>query len=260
MVCGFGPRRSTATGPIVGAVDDTYDDLRAHYLADRRSHDDGRAWVLLNMITSIDGAIAVDGLSGGLGNDADFAVFSTLRSLADVILVGAGTAAAENYKVPKPSPEVLARRESTGQAPRPVIALVSRSLRIDLDSPLFADPTYRPIVVTAGSSPEDRRSDLAAVADVVIAGDDEVDFGTAIEALRERVGPVILAEGGPTLNGQLAAADVLDELCVTISPLVVGGAGGRMVAHGPDHDPRPFAVDRVAQGGGLIFTRMLRQR
>lgn len=241
-------------------MDDRYDDLRAPYLADDRSHDDERPWVLLNMITSIDGAIAVDGLSGGLGNEADFAVFSTLRSLADVILVGAGTAAAEGYKVPQPSPEVLARRNAAGQAAKPVIALVSRSLRIDLDAPLFADPDYRPIVVTAASSPSGRRAEIAAVADVVIAGGDEVDFGAAVRSLGDRVGPVILAEGGPTLNGQLVAADVLDELCITISPMVVGGSGGRMVAHGPDHSPRHFAVDRILEGGGLIFTRLLRQR
>lgn len=241
-------------------MDEIYDDLRARYLADRRTHDDGRPWVLLNMITSIDGAIAVDGLSGGLGNEADFAVFSTLRSLADVILVGAGTAAAEGYKVPKPTAEVLERRAAAGQAPRPIIALVSRSLRIDLDAPLFTDADYRPVVVTAASSPADRRAEIADVADVVIAGEHEVDFADAIRSLGRRCGPVILAEGGPTLNGQLVAADVLDELCITISPLVVGGAGGRMVAAGPDHDPRRFEVDRVAEGGGLIFTRLLRQQ
>lgn len=245
---------------MVGAVDETYDDLRARYLADHRSHDDGRPWVVLNMISSIDGAIAVDGLSGALGNDADGAVFSTLRSLADVILVGSGTAAAEGYKVPKPTPEVLARRAAGGQGPRPIISLVSRSLRIDLDAPLFADPDYRPMVVTAASSPADRRADIARVADVVIAGDEDVDLVAAVAMLGERVGPVILAEGGPTLNGQLVAADVIDELCITISPLLVGGSGGRMVAEGPDHEPRDFTLDRTMERGGLLFTRLLRQR
>ena len=245
---------------MVSAVDETYDDLRATYLADRRSHADGHPWVLLNMITSIDGAIAVDGLSGGLGNNADFAVFSTLRSMADAILVGSGTAAAENYKAPKPTPDVVARREAAGQAARPTIALVSRSLRIDLDTPLFADPDYRPMVVTMASSPADRRDAIEAVADIVIAGETEVDLAAAVAELGARVGPVILAEGGPTLNGQLVAADVLDELCITVSPLVVGGSGGRMIANGPNHPPRPFAVDRVVEGGGLIFTRLLRQR
>lgn len=259
MDCGFGWGPSTATGRIVGVVDD-FDELRAAYLADERAHADGGPWVLLNMITSIDGAIAVDGLSGGLGNDADFAVFQTLRSLADVILVGSGTAATENYKVPRPTPEIAARRDAAGQQPRPIITLVSRSLRIDLSGPLFSDPTYRPMVVTAASSPTDRREEISAVADVVVAGDDEVEFRAAVDTLAERVGPVILAEGGPTLNGQLVAADVLDELCITVSPLVVGGDGGRMVANGPDHDPRQFTVDRAMVGGDLIFTRLLRRR
>lgn len=241
-------------------VDDTYDDLRTAYLADRRTHPDGRPWVVLNMITSIDGAIAVDGLSGGLGNDADVTVFSTLRGLADVILVGAGTAQAETYKVPRPAPEVAQRRAAAGQAPRPVIALVSRSLSIDLTSPLFADPTYRPAVVTTATSPEDRRGALAEVAEVVVAGEDEVDLRAAVDQLGAMAGPMVLAEGGPTLNGQLVAADVLDELCITVSPLVVGGSSGRMVANGPDHDPRDFTVARVQEAGGLIFTRLLRNR
>ncbi len=236
------------------------DDLRSLYLADERRHPDGRPWVLLNMITSIDGAIAVDGLSGGLGNDADFTVFMTLRGLADVILVGAGTAQAEGYKVPRPTAEVAERRAATGQAQRPVIALVSRSLRIDEASPLFADPTYRPVVVTCASSPADRRRELGAVADLVIAGEDEVEPADAIRQLGATHGTVILAEGGPTLNGQLIAADVVDELCITVSPLVVGGAGGRMVANGPDHDPRRFSVDRARVAGDLIFTRLLRRR
>lgn len=228
------------------------------YLHDERGHADGRAWLMLNMIASIDGAIAIDGLSGELGNEADFAVFKTLRSLADVVLVAAGTARSEGYRVPTIDDETAARRAACGQARLPVIAVVTRSLRLDLDSPLFATPSYRPIVVTVDQAPEEARAATEAKADVVVAGIADVDLPTAVTALSNRVGPMILVEGGPTLNGQLATADLFDELCVTTSPTLVGGNGGRMLASGDAHRPRQFRIDRARTAGGLLFTRYLR--
>jgi riboflavin biosynthesis pyrimidine reductase len=220
------------------------------YRTDNRTHADNSAWLMMNMITSIDGAIAVEGLSGGLGNEADFAVFKALRGLADVILVGAGTASAEGYKVPSPN----------AAGARPVIAVVSRRLSIDLSSALFTDPTYRPVVVTTTDADATIVAAIDEVADVVKAGVGQVDVSLAVQQLAARFGPTVLAEGGPTLNAQLAAADLVDELCVTTSPVLVGGAGGRMLAHGPDYDPRSFAIDRSLPIGGLVFTRYLRQR
>lgn len=228
------------------------------YLADHRGHADGGAWLMLNMISSIDGAIAIDGLSGGLGNDADFAVFKTLRSLADVVLVAAGTVRSESYRVPTVDDEAAARRAARGQHRLPVIAVVTRSLRLDLDGPLFATPDYRPTVVTTEDAPAAARRAVEAKADLVVAGTVDVDLPTAVAALCDRVGPIILAEGGPSLNGQLAAADLLDELCVTTSPMLIGGDGGHMLANGDRHRPRQFRIDRVRAAGGLLFTRYLR--
>jgi riboflavin biosynthesis pyrimidine reductase len=229
---------------------DGLSELVEMYRTDKRTHADSSAWLMVNMITSIDGAIAVEGLSGGLGNEADFAVFKTLRGLADVILVGAGTAGAESYKVPSPNAAGV----------RPVIAVVSRRLSIDLESALFADPTYRPAVVTTTDADAALVGAIAQVADVVAAGVGQVDVSAAVQQLAARFGPTILAEGGPTLNAQLAADDLVDELCVTTSPLVIGGAGGRMLANGPVHDPRSFVIDRSVPIGGLVFARYLRQR
>lgn len=220
------------------------------YRTDSRSPVDGSGWLVMNMITSIDGAIAVDGLSGGLGNEADLAVFMTLRRLTNVILVGAGTANAEGYKVPN--------ADADGR--RPVIAVVSRRLSIDLSSALFVDPHYRPVVVTTTDADPVKLAAVGEVADVIAAGVGRVDVTLAVRQLGNRVGPTILAEGGPTLNAELVAADLVDEVCVTTSPSIVGGAGGRMLANGPDHDPRSFVVDRSTMVGGLIFTRYLRQR
>ncbi len=230
------------------------------YRRDRRGHGDGRPWVMLNMIASIDGAVAIDGVSGGLGNDADFAVFKTLRSLADVVLVAAGTARAEGYRPPRPEPEAVAERRARGQQPRPIVAVVTRSLRLDLDAGLFADPSYRPVVVTVEAADPDRLVAARQVARVVVAGEHDVDLAAALHELAETVGPIVLAEGGPTLNAQLAATDLLDEVCVTVSPLLVGGGGGRMLAGGPAHEPRVFAIDRALPAGGMLFTRYLRRR
>ncbi len=234
--------------------------LTAAYRSDDRGHPDGSPWLMVNMIASLDGAIAVDGLSGGLGNAADLAVFKTLRSLADVILVGTGTAADEDYTVPAPSPAVAAEREARGQLARPVVALVTRSLRIDLGSRLFADPTYRPVVVTTTDADPERLAAVEAVADVIRTGTGDVDLCGALGGLAERVGPMILGEGGPTLNGQLVAADVVDELCLTISPNLVGGTGGRLVNNGSDHEPRAMTLMRSETAEGLLFTRSIRRR
>lgn len=236
------------------------DALANAYLGDVRAHGDGAPWVLLNMIASLDGAVTLDGLSGGLGNEADFAVFKTLRSLADVILVAAGTARAEEYRVPSPTDEEAERRRSRGQSDRPTIAVVTRSLDLDLGSSLFSHDTYRPVVVTVADAPARKRAEVGEVADVVVAGEADVDLVWAVAELSDRHGHVVLAEGGPTLNAQLAAEDVLDELCITTAPLLVGGASSRIVAGGHHHEPRDFRVDRALTARGLLFTRYLRDR
>lgn len=234
--------------------------LAEAYTRDRRSHDDGSAWTVVNMITSVDGAIAVDGLSGGLGNEADKAVFMALRRRADVVLVGAGTAMAERYRVPGAPDDAVAQRRARGQSDRPTIALVSGRLNIDPGAPLFEDPTYRPTIVTSAQADPARVDALGAVADVIVAGTERVDLAAGIAALAAEHGPVVLVEGGPTLNAQVISADLADELCITTSSLVVGGDGGRMLANGPSHEPRSFDIDRIATSQGLVFSRWLRHR
>lgn len=247
----YGPVMATA-GPI------SLDDLTAVYRNDRRRHDDGRPWVMLNMIVSVDGAIAIDGLSGALGGPADHAVFSTLRGLADVVLVAAGTARAEQYRPARPDDATRAARRARGQSDAAAIAVVTRSLDLDLDSELFVDGVGTTVVTTADADPDTLRS-VAERATVVTAGDGDVDLTEAVAALGEHHGPLVLAEGGPRLNGALMAADVVDELCITVSAMVVGGDGGRMTAGG-HHDPRRYSLDRAVAYDDLLFTRYLRRR
>ena len=197
-----------------------------------------RPTVRLNMIASIDGATAVAGRSGGLGGPADQALFAVLRAQADVVLVAAGTVRAERYgpsKVP--------------------VAVISRSCRLDWDSPFFTAAMAQPVVVTVARAPALEREKAAGLADVIIAGERDVDLAAALSALAERGYARVLAEGGPTLNGQLAAAGLLDELCLTLSPLLAGGDAKKILA-GPALMPgRGWRLRSLCEQDGFLFLR-----
>jgi riboflavin biosynthesis pyrimidine reductase len=216
------------------------------------------AWVRANMVTSADGATAVKGASGALSSDGDRQLFGVLRGLADVILVGAGTARAERYGPAQPQGGWAPLRE--GRPATPPIAIVTGKLDLNLSSPLLrAAPGYaRTIVLTAQSAPPDRREQAAKWADVVIAGSRHVDLATAIGALAGRGLRRILTEGGPRLLGQLVAADLLDELCVTVSPLLAGGDAARITAGADLPSPRRFRLGHVLEAEGSLFCRYVR--
>ncbi len=215
----------------------------------------GRASLRLNMIASLDGATAVDGLSGGLGGAPDLRIFRTLRSLADVILVAAGTARAETYGAVR-LPEALTRaRLDRGQAATPRLAVVSRRLGLDWDSPLFADVATPTIVVTVADAPSAELRRAGEVGEVLLAGDGDVDMMRAVQELGRLGAASILAEGGPTLNGQLAAANVLDELCLTIAPCIAAGDSKRILS-GPALDvPARMSVVSLLEEDGTLFIR-----
>lgn len=228
------------------------------YAADQRAGNGGRPWLVVNMISSLDGATAVDGVSGPLGGPADKEVFGAVRAVADVILVGAGTVAAEGYGPPRPSAARRRERRARGQQPVPRLAVVSRRLELDLDSRLFAPGSERPLVLTTADADPVRRQGVAEVAEVVEVGEREVDVATAVELLGRRGAGVVLAEGGPTLNGQLVAAGLVDELCLTLSPTLVAGDSAR-VSHGPFAAmAAPMRLDRVLTADDLLFLRYVR--
>jgi len=199
---------------------------------------EGRPALRLNMISSVDGATAVEGRSGGLGGPADRKVFAALRSLADVILVAAGTVRAECY--------------GPGNVP---IAVVSGSLRLDWNTPFFTAATHRPIVVTSGRAPAEGIEQAEAVADVVVAGDAEIDLVVAMAQLGERGFAHVLAEGGPTFNGSLVAAGLLDELCLTVAGVLVSGDAKRILAGPPLQPPPDLRLRSVCEEDGYLFLR-----
>lgn len=231
------------------------------YAADPRPAPGDRPWVLVNMVSSVDGATAVDGRSGALGGPADRAAFTAIRGVADVILVAAGTARAEGYGPPK-TPEALQQaRRARGQWAKPRIALVTRSVDLDFAGDLFADATSRCLVVVPDDAPAERVAAARQVADVVEAGHGGVDLDGCLRHLRGIGASVVLAEGGPSLLGQLAGADLIDEVCLTLSPALVAGESARIVHGGAvPGGLAPLRLDRVLEQDGVLLLRYLRDR
>jgi riboflavin biosynthesis pyrimidine reductase len=192
-----------------------------------------RPWLRANFVSSLDGAATVHGRSRGLSAPEDQHVLGLIRDLSDVVLVGVGTAMIEAYRGIRRNEVRTERRKRFGLSEVPPIALVTGHCSLPPDSPLLTDTLVPPIVLTCEKAPADRRSALVrAGADVVIAGADEVDLHAALEALDQRGLRRIGCEGGPTLFGDLVTEDLVDELCLTVSPLLASGDASR-IAFGP---------------------------
>ena len=244
-------------------------------------------WTILNMVQSLDGGVTSDNVSADLGSPADQEIFHTLRSLADVILVGAETVRKENYGPPKLSAELQAQRESRGQQPLPEIAVVSASLALDPKSRLF-EGGHRPVVFTCSGNSDvcadDARTDrqgrkeaLSEVAEVIVlesseAAESSSTLGQAVskreasdasaavnlsavrKALGERGHKVILCEGGPTLNAQLVAQDLIDEFCISLSPALLGGNPLHLLEDAPLLN-KSLTLLSIATDNALLFLR-----
>lgn len=186
-------------------------------------YDPGRtASLRAGFVLSVDGAAAVEGSSRGLQVPSDQAAFRVLRTVADAVLVGAGTVRTEDYgpvRLREPG-----RRWRQRRGRRPDVPLVVVSRRLDLAPTGRWAGAGRPVVVTCASAPAERRTALAGVADLLVHGEDEVDLAAAVADLRQRGLPSLLCEGGPGLLSALLRADLVDELCLTVSPVLVGGA------------------------------------
>ncbi len=199
-------------------------------------------WVRANMIASLDGGATDDGKSGGLGGPGDRVVFDLMRQHADVILVGAATVRTENYSGAQFTPTQRQARQRRGQAEIPPIAVLTNSAMLDHDAKLFTRTEVPPLIITCSDSLAEARARLGAVAEVIDASrdrPDRADPATALKALADRGLVRVLVEGGPAILGLLIEQDLLDELCVTIAPVLVGGA-----------------ADRIATGTGQVRTQM----
>ncbi len=214
-----------------------------------------RAWVRTMFVTTLDGAAAdASGRSGPLGGDADTAVFHVGRSLADVVLVGAGTARAEGYGPASFDAAAAERRRRHGLATTLPIAVVTR--RLDVPEPLL-EPGQ--LVVTTADAPARERARLAEVVEVLAHGEGRVDWPRVLADLAERGLRRVQCEGGPSLHGELVGADLVDELCLTIAPTMTSGDAPR-IAHGGDAVDRPMTLAHALPAGDVLLTRWLRAR
>jgi riboflavin biosynthesis pyrimidine reductase len=223
----------------------------------------GRDWLetgglRVNFIAAVDGAVTVTGASRGLQTPGDNHVFAALRDLADVILVGAGTARAERYAGIRLSDRRRTLRVEHGLQAELPTAVVSRALRLDPADPLFtgAEPDARTIVLTSADADAEVRASLSRVADVVECGEHTVEPALARGALERRGLDRILCEGGPTLFADLAAGGVVDELCLTTSPML-GGPGAGRITGGPPWTGAPVGLGLadLLEEDGALFAR-----
>lgn len=220
----------------------------------------GGPWLRANMVSTLDGAAQHDGKSQGISSAADMRIFGVLRALADVVVVGAETVRQEGYRPARARAEFAASREASGQGPAPAVAVVTAGLDLDFSLPLFTSPLVPTLVLTGAAAPADRVAAAEkAGARVVVAGDGtSVDPDRAVRLLADRGLRRQLTEGGPRLLGQMVAAGVLDELCLTISPTLTAG-GAQRIAGGPATEvPERFELASLLEEAGFLFTRYRR--
>ena len=227
-------------------------------LAERYAYPDGTTWLRANMVVSLDGAAQRDEHSGGLGNAADRHLFLLLRGLADVVIVGAGTVRSEGYGPVKRSAGWDGVRD--GRTPVPPIAIVSRSLDLDFDAPIFTEARVPTIVLAPAAADPVRLRAAREHADVILAGTDSLDFSAAVRELAARGHRRLLCEGGPNILAQVVAAGLLDELCLTLSPMLLGGRPVRILNGPPVPVPAEMTLAHTLQDEEFLFLRYTRNR
>ncbi|MBV8929251.1 MAG: pyrimidine reductase family protein [Mycobacteriaceae bacterium] len=220
-----------------------------------------RCVVRANMIASLDGGATVEGRAGGLAGPGDRAIFKVMREVADVILVGAGTVRAENYSGAVLTVAGRERRQRRGQSELPPIAVVSASGALEPDSRLFTRTEVAPLVFTTTVSFTATRERLQGKADVIDGSTSDpigVDPTAVLAELARRGLYRVLCEGGPTLLGDVVGADLLDELGLTIAPMLVAGVAPRIVVGHTDVATRLQTGHILTDEQGYLYTLMRR--
>lgn len=203
--------------------------------------------VRTNFVASLDGAVEVGGISAGLSSQADKRVFRLLRMVCDALLVGAGTFRRENYKPLTLDPQRRAWRTERGLPAYPKMVVVSKSLKLDPAHPALAGA----IVLATGDGDNPA---LSRVAEIVPC----TDLADGLKLLRDKGYHHVLCEGGPTLFAELTALDLVDEVCLTLSPLLAGPGAGRITS-GQPHTPRGMRLAHVLTADdGTVLMRHVR--
>lgn len=215
-----------------------------------------RPYLILNMVSSLDGKATIDWRTKGLSTELDRQLFHRLRTQADAVMVGAGTVRTERYGRMAKSDELRAARERDGLAPDPVAVVVSARLDLPADLPLLNEPEQKVVIATGSdaSLPNELTSQIVYER----TGD---DLPLLMTRLRERQGiSSVVCEGGPTLNSHLLAANLVDELWLTLNPKLAGGAAALTIVAGRQLvEPTELEPVSVAEGDGDLFTRWQRK-
>ena len=236
--------------PLTPGPERPIHELLADVRPRERAHDD-RPFVYVAMISTVDGRAAADGRSAALGDDADLEMLLELRTLADAVLIGTGTLRAEGYARLIRNPERRARRRAAGMADDPLAVLITRGFEIPWEAGLFQAPE-QPVLICTGAEGEPP----GVPAPVEVVHMQQPTLAGLLGELRSRGIRSLLCEAGPTLHGALQREGLIDELFLTVAPLLTGDpdepaivAGGRL----------PAAVDlrleAVLRHGSELFLR-----
>jgi len=213
-----------------------------------------RPYLVLNMVATLDGKATIEGRTRAMSTDADREIFHHLRTQVDAVLVGAGTVRAERYGAITKSDELREKRRREGVRPDALACIVSGRLDLPSDLPLLGDPESEVLIATAA---RDRLEEPAARVEYLRSDGDEVDLPAVLERLRRDHGVrSILCEGGPTLNYGLFRGDLVDELFLTLSSKLTGGAHALTIVAG-EGLPEPLDLELVSllRCGEELFAR-----
>jgi riboflavin-specific deaminase-like protein len=235
--------------PVTVEVESLLDSLRLGEQAPA-----GSPFVAVNFVASVDGRATLSERSGALGDDGDSAMFHGLRERVDAVLAGTGTLRAERYGRLLGNPERRQRRVQRGRSPEPLACIVTRSGKVPLDIPLFAEPeakvvVFAPIAIDTAA--------CAAQVEVVRLHPDELTQTTVLRRLRADFGVrVLLCEGGPTLFGALLQEATVDELFLTLAPKLAGGGRGPTISVGPElAEPQHLELAWLLERNGSLYLR-----
>lgn len=227
-----------------------------------RYPDDGRRRLRTNFVSSLDGSVqGPDGRSGGLGTPSDGYVFALHRALADAVVVGASTVRQEGYRAIDLMPWQSALRTRLGLEPFPALVIISGRAQLD---PAIAQPEQGDggpvMIITTSGKPIDDLAPLRDAGIEVVEAGPSIDLVTALDGLADRGWPRLLCEGGPGLHRDLLAAGLVDELSLTLAPVVVGGQGRRSTSGAGLDGVSEFYLSFVLLGeDGALFTSYRRR-
>jgi riboflavin-specific deaminase-like protein len=209
-----------------------------------------RPYLVLNMVSTLDGKATIEWRTRGLSSDVDRECFQQLRTQTDAVMVGAGTARVERYGRMVKREDLREKRRQEGRDADALAVVVSASLDLPADLPLLQEPEQRVVIATGADA---RLQGTSAQIEYLQTGD---DLPLLMARLREMGVRSVLCEGGPTLNSHLLSAGVVDELFLTLSPKLAGGAAALTIVAGRELvEPADMELAWVLQGDGDLFTR-----